>query len=74
MKVISLNDPNVRMTSRPTDAGLSLDLPLDVPPEIDQRDIEDLQILARWYKSAAIELADIDNVFSHYDELKPFLG
>ena len=42
MKIISLDAPNVWMDSRPADSGPSFELPLDLPPEIDQRDIEDL--------------------------------
>jgi hypothetical protein len=70
MKIIAPDAPNVRMVSRPSDSGPSFDLPLDVPPEIDQRDIEDLQILAQWYKSASIELAEIDSIFAEYDDLR----
>ena len=40
MKIISLDAPNVRMVSRPSDSGPSFELPLDLPPEIDQRDID----------------------------------
>lgn len=70
MKIISLNAPNVRMVSRPSDSGPSFELPLDLPPEIDQRDIEDLQTLAQWYKSAPIEFAEIDDIFTNFDDLK----
>ena len=70
MKVISLDAPNVRMVTRPSDSGPSFELPLDLPPEIDQRDIEDLQTLAQWYKSASVELAEIDDIFADFDELK----
>ena len=69
MKVISLDAPNVRMVSRPADSGPTFELPLDLPPEIDQRDIEDLRILAKWYKSAA-EFAEIDDIFCSFDNLK----
>jgi len=47
MKIISLDAPNVWMDSRPADSGPSFELPLALPPEIDQRDIEDLQTLAQ---------------------------
>ena len=70
MKIISLDAPNVRMVSRPSDSGLSFELPLDLPPEIDQRDIEDLQILAQFYKAASVELAEIDEIFTSFDDLK----
>ena len=71
MKTISIDAPNVRMESCSPDADARLELPLDLPPEIDQRDIEDLQTLAKWFKSASIEFADIDDIFSNFDELKP---
>lgn len=70
MKVISLDSPNTKMVSRPSDSGPSFDLPLDLPPEIDQRDIEDLQILAQFYKSASIEFAEIDDIFTDFDDLQ----
>ena len=69
MKIISLDAPNVRMVSRPSDSGPSFELPLDLP-EIDQRDIEDLQILAQFYKAASVELAEIDEIFTSFDDLK----
>jgi hypothetical protein len=74
MKVISLDAPNVRMVTRPSDSGPSFELPFDLSPEIDQRDIEDLQTLAEWYRSASIECADIDAVFCNYEELKAAIG
>ncbi|MGZ0168833.1 MAG: hypothetical protein ACKVHE_04710 [Planctomycetales bacterium] len=74
MKVISLDAPNVRMVSRPSDFGPSLELPPDLPPEFNQRDIEDLQTLARWYKSASMELAEIDDFFTDFDKLKCLIG
>lgn len=70
MKIIALDAPNVRMATRPSDSGPSFDLPLDLFPEIDQRDIEDLQTLAQWFKETSIELAEIDDVFSDYEDLK----
>ena len=70
MKIISLDAPNVRMVSRPSDSGPSFELPLDLPPEIDQRDIEDLQILVQFYKAASVELAEIDDIFTNFDDLK----
>jgi hypothetical protein len=74
MKVISLDAPNVRMVSRPSNSGPGFELPLDLPPEIDQRDIEDLQTLAKWYKSASIECEEIDEVFCDFEELKAAIG
>lgn len=70
MKILSPNAPNVRMATRVADSGPSFDLPFDLPPEIDQRDIEDLQILAQWYKATSVELAEIDDVFSNFADLK----
>ena len=70
MKVISLDASNVRMVTRPSDSGPSFELPIDLPPEIDQRDIEDLQTLAQWYKSASVEFAEIDDVFCDFENLK----
>lgn len=70
MKIISLNAPNVRMATRPSDSGPSFELPLDLPPEIDQRDIEDLQTLANWYKETSVEFAEIDEIFKNFDNLK----
>lgn len=70
MKIIALDAPNVRMATRPSDSGPSLDLPLDLLPEIDQRDIEDLQTLARWFQETSIELAEIDDVFCDFEDLK----
>lgn len=74
MKTISLDAPNVRMETCLRDSDANLELAFDLPPEIDQRDIEDLQTLAKWYKSATIEFADIDDVFSEFDDLKSVLS
>jgi hypothetical protein len=71
MKTISIDAPNVPMETCATHADAHLELTIDLPPEINQRDIEDLQTLAKWFKSASIEFADIDNIFSNFDELKP---
>ncbi|MFT5323767.1 MAG: hypothetical protein ACI8P0_001618 [Planctomycetaceae bacterium] len=73
MKTIALDAPNVRMATRVSDSGPSLELPLDLFPEINQRDIEDLQTLAKWFKETSIELAEIDDVFSDFDILKSAL-
>ena len=70
MKIIALNSPNVRMTTRPSDSGPSFDLPLDLLPEIDQRDIEDLQTMAKWYQETSIEFAEIDELFANFNDLK----
>ena len=70
MKIIALNAPNVRMATRVSDSGPSFELPLDLLPEIDQRDIEDLQTLAKWFKETSVELAEIDDVFCDFDILK----
>ena len=70
MKIIALDAPNVCMATRPSDSGPSFELPLDLLREINQRDIEDLQTLAQWFKETSIELAEIDDVFSDSDELK----
>jgi len=70
MKIIALDAPNVRMATRVPDSGPSVELPLDLLPEIDQRDIEDLQTLAQWFKETSIELAEIDEVFCDFDNLK----
>lgn len=74
MKTISRNTPSVRMKSRLEDADVDLDLDENLPCGIDQRDIEDLQTVARWFESAKIEFADIDDVFSNYDQLKTRLS
>ncbi|MFT4557856.1 MAG: hypothetical protein ACI92S_003230 [Planctomycetaceae bacterium] len=73
MKTIALDAPNVRMATRVSDSGPSLELPLDLFPEINQRDIEDLQTLAKWFKETSVELAEIDDVFSDFDILKSAL-
>lgn len=73
MKIIALDAPNVRMATRPSDSGPSFELPLDLLPEIDQRDIEDLQTLAQWFNETSIELAEIDDIFSDFDDLKSAL-
>ncbi|MBL6706114.1 MAG: hypothetical protein ISQ06_08385, partial [Planctomycetaceae bacterium] len=39
-------------------------------PEIDQRDIEDLQTLAKWYEETSIEFAEIDELFANFNDLK----
>jgi len=70
MKIIALDAPNVRMATRVSDSDPSLELPLDLLPEIDQRDIEDLQTLAKWFNETSIELAEIDEVFCNFDNLK----
>ena len=70
MKIISLDAPNVWMDSRPADSGPSFELPLDLPPEIDQRDIEDLQTLAQWYKASSNEFAATDGILADIDQLK----
>ena len=70
MKIISLDAPNVWMDSRPADSGPSFELPLDIPAEIDQRDIEDLQTLAQWYKASSNEFAAPDGILADIDQLK----
>jgi|SaaInlStandDraft_2_1057019.scaffolds.fasta_scaffold193318_1 hypothetical protein len=70
MKIISLDAPNVWMDSRPADSGPSFELPLDLPAEIDQRDIEDLQTLAQWYKASSNEFAATDGILADIDQLK----
>ena len=70
MKIISLDAPNVWMDSRPADSGPSFELPLDLPPEIDQRDIEDLQTLAQWYKTTSSKFAETDEILADFDQLK----
>jgi len=70
MKIISLDAPNVWMDSRPADSGPSFELPLDLPAEIDQRDIEDLQTLAQWYKTSSNEFAETDGIPADFDQLK----
>jgi hypothetical protein len=70
MKIIAPDAPNVRMATRVSNSGPSFELPLDLLPEINQRDIEDLQTLAKWFKETSIELAEIDDVFSDFDHLK----
>jgi hypothetical protein len=74
MKTISTDAPNVCMESCVTDPDARIELPFELPPEIDQRDIEDLQTLAKWFESATIEFADIDDIFSNFDDLKPALS
>tara|TARA_R110002072_G_scaffold303109_1_gene493959 strand:+ start:54875 stop:55102 length:228 start_codon:yes stop_codon:yes gene_type:complete len=70
MKIIALNSPNVRMATRLSDSGPSVDLSLDLYPEIDQRDIEDLQTLAKWYQESSVEFAEIDELFANFKDLK----
>lgn len=70
MKTISHNTPTVRMKSRYDDADIEMEPGVSLPCGIDQRDIEDLQTVARWFESTKIEFADIDDVFSNYDQLK----
>ena len=69
MKTISFDTPTVQMASRRQDANIEFDIDADLPCGIDQRDIEDLQTLAKWFESSTIKFADIDDVFSNYDQL-----
>jgi hypothetical protein len=70
MKTISLDTPAVRMKPRHQESDMGFDELAELPCGIDQRDIEDLQTLARWYESSEIKFADIDDVFSNFDQLK----
>ena len=74
MKTISIDAPNVCMESCQADFATSPDLQLDFPEGIDQRDIEDLQILAKWFESTSIEFEDLDEVFCDFDQLKSALS
>lgn len=75
MNTISLDAPFVSVKPRHSVEDSAVDQHLDSQPEIDQRDIEDLQIVAKWYESAVIEKEAIDAVFSNYDdELKSALS
>lgn len=74
MNTISLDAPFVTAKSRHRVETATIDEQQELPPEIDQRDLEDLQIVARWYETASIEKEAIDDVFSNYGELKSALS